>query len=775
MKSWGPTWRNRKRAVAVGAIACTLAAALLTAGLMWPRWRHSDGGGLEVHVSSLAGWPSADITVHGPARWSEHISRSKIFTNVQPGTYSITAKPMRGGQQDLYPPSQRQTVTVRGGRTATVAVDYANVIPHTTKVLDAHHLGIVGTAQGSELTFERNAPSAASLHVGDVITAGLGAKTPYGLMRKVTAVHHAPDGQTRVSTQKATLHDAVPRGQIDVRGKALLSPGQARKSGSLTSEPAFFRSVSGPAAEHRAAAAADPSGDADTFETGGDGAFSITHTVREHKLTKGQYGPAKDEHGLAKKECGWGTTSPLLAQTMFKAEKPKIDFGAAWDYTHLNSVRWSLTTLERGGLRAATESVEGKCEWKWTYPEPATPVGEVVVEVGPVPLVFVVEANMIGAFGVSGKVSFDVTQKAQFTAGLQYTAGHARGIHSFQNSFSLAKPPTAEVEASLKGGVRYTLLLEGMIGPYLDITPGVKLVEKEEFGKDGAAKAELRAGLYTSAGLDLKKLGFEGRAVEIGDLWHKDKALATFPWKGSADKKAPKESIDPNKEVPCPADSVIRHAITTAAGSETQVHLSEKTCWPGWAVVTWAESDATDVVTISVFKRTNRLVPALHLVPVVGDEYDPGWLSDCRKLRSMKPPSGVIGAAGCEASQTFDTKAALRLIHDEGFTPDTVSVADLPGPLRAVRATCTGSYDGNCAGVFFFYNNRYAGFTSGPGSLAVHGDGTTATLSYPVYRDGDADCCPSGGTTRYQVSWSGGGLNSSPALSRLERHDKPLS
>ncbi|MBL1093456.1 MULTISPECIES: hypothetical protein [Streptomyces] len=727
-----------------------------------------------MHVDSLQGWSSADITVHGPADLSSHITRSKVFTNVQPGTYTITAKPKRGSQQDLYPPNQRQTVTVREGHTATVTVEYANVIPHTTKVLDAQHLGVVGGVQRSELTFEQGAPAAASLRAGDVITAGLGPKTPYGLLRKVTAVHHAPGGLIRVSTQKATLHDAVPQGQIDVRGKALLSPGQVRNSGSLTSEPAFYRPMSGSAAEYRATEAVDPSGGADTFETGGDGTFSIMHTVREHKFTKDQYGPAKDEHGVAKKECGWGTTSPLLAQTMFKAQKPKIDFGAVWNNTQLNSVRWSLTTQERAGLRAATESVEGKCEWKWTYPEPATPVGEVVVEVGPVPLVFVVEANMVGAFGVGGKVSFDVTQKAQLTAGLQYKAGHATGIHSFQNSFSLAKPPTAEVETSLKGGVRYTLLLEGMIGPYLDITPGVKLVEKEEFGKNGAAKAELRAGLYTSAGLDLKKLGFEGRAVEIGDLWHKDKALATFPWKGSAHDRAPKKSIDPNKEVPCPADPVIRHAITAAADSGIQVHLADKTCWPGWAVVTWAEQEATDVVTISVFKRTSRLMPVLHLLPVVGDDSNPDWLSDCRKLRSMKPPSGVLAAAGCQVSETFDAEAALRLIRDAGLTADTDGVADLPGPLRAVRATCTGSYDGNCAGVFFFYNNRYVGFASGPGALAIHGDGTTATLSYPVFHDGDANCCPSGGTVRYQVRWSQGGLVSNPALPRLERKDESL-
>src|SRR5262249_45242102 len=100
------------------------------------------------------------------------------------------------------------------------------------------------------------------------------------LLRKVTAVHHAPGGLIHVSTRKATLHDAVPQGQIDVRGKTLLSPGQVRNSGSLTSEPAFYRPMSGSAANDRAAAEADPSGDANTFETGGDGAFSITHTVR---------------------------------------------------------------------------------------------------------------------------------------------------------------------------------------------------------------------------------------------------------------------------------------------------------------------------------------------------------------------------------------------------------------------------------------------------------------------------------------------------------------
>ncbi|WP_329020431.1 LppP/LprE family lipoprotein [Streptomyces sp. NBC_01601] len=734
-------------------------SALLALGLTWPKWWHEDGGRLDVRVSSLPGWRSGDITLHGPSGLTRRVTRSLVFAHLQPGNYTIRTEPVRGSRQDLYPSARRQSVTVREGQTATIAVEYANVIPHSTKVLDARRLGVVGGTRGSDLTFEPGAASAASLHAGDVIVAGSGPATPYGLMRKVTAVHHGPDGRIRVSTRRATLHEAVPQGRINVRQRALLSPRDVRVGGSAVGEPALYRPMSGSAAEYQAAGAADPSGDADTFETGGDGTFSIAHTVREHTFTKEPYGPAKPVHGVGKKECSWGTTSPLLAQTMFKAEKPKIDFGAVWNLTQLNSVRWSMTTLESAGLRAATEFVEGKCEWKWTYPEPAEPVGEVVVEVGPVPLTFVVTASMVGVFGVGGKVSFDVAQKAQFTAGLQYAAGRATGIHSFQNSFSLAKPPSAEVEASLKGGVRYSLLLEGMVGPYLDITPGVKLVEKEEFGKNGAAQAELRAGLYTAAGLDLKNLGFDGRAVEIGDLWHKDKALATFPWRGTADGKAPD-----GREAACPASSTVAAAVADldVPGDSQGRRVTGEKCWRDWAVADWVPNAFVSRVSTIIFKRNGaRLTPAMSMLAPTGPGGDATSAGRCTRVKALHVPSGLLdyvcpSPTGASARAPFNPASVQFFDEIAGLQPILPSseLKRVKGPLRAVQV-CGCQGDGSVQEVLLFYGNRYVGMvpdSAGERSIADQ-DGSTVTSRVHLAKPDDANCCPSGKTVTYRHVW----------------------
>ncbi|GAA3264601.1 hypothetical protein GCM10010469_34410 [Streptomyces labedae] len=750
MESWGSVWRSHRRAFAIGAIACALAAALLVAGLMWPKWRNGDGG-LDVRVSTLPGWDTGDVTVRGPGGLSEHLTRSKVLTGLRPGTYKIAAGAVRGSKQDLYPPNLHQTVTVHEGRTAKASVDYVNVIPHTTKILDARDVRTVGGVEEGVLTFARSSSQTPSLRAGDVIVAGRGPHTPDGLLRKVTAVRRGADGQVRVSTEKATLHDAVPRGRIEVHQAALLPPDQPQEdSPTAGAEPATYQHLTGARGLRPMTAKAAASEEPGTTEIGGDGSFFFVHKAPAFTKEVGD--------GEASTQCAWTTTSPILAQAMFRAQEPKLDFVAAWNGTWLSATRWTVTAAQSSGLEAGTKAAEAKCEWKWTHPKEAIKVGVVDAQIGPIPLIFTVESQMVGSFGLGGKLSLNLTQKAQFTAGLSYHGGKAEGIHSFRNTFSLAEPPTFELEAALKAGVRLSFKLYGVAGPYLDITPGAKAVEKDQLAAHGTAKLELRAGLYTAAGMDLEELGFKNNAVEISDLYHQDKVLKTFTWQESAADKAAKE-----KETTCPAESTMSTAVASVdAGGDSQDRVvTARKCWKEWAVADWVPTFQSERVSTVVFKRSgDQLTPALTMRSTSEPAGDSKRSSQCAQMKAMNTPAGLMdfvcpSATGAAARAPLHPTSA-SLFEKWGYEPVS-EVKGLKGPLRAVQVCGNCGGDGSAQDILLFYGNRYVGMVpNGPTYSFPHieaQDGNTVTASVHFAKPDDPVCCPTGETRTYHYEW----------------------
>jgi len=101
------------------------------------------------------------------------------------------------------------------------------IIPPTTKVLGAATLrnlapsvaggAVVGTGQGLTLTFTRATATLRTVKSGDVIVSGVTPMTPYGLLRKVTAVT-TQGARVIIQTAPAKLTDAITQGIIHVRG-----------------------------------------------------------------------------------------------------------------------------------------------------------------------------------------------------------------------------------------------------------------------------------------------------------------------------------------------------------------------------------------------------------------------------------------------------------------------------------------------------------------------------------------------------------------------------
>jgi len=73
----------------------------------------------------------------------------------------------------------------------------------------------------------------------------------------------------------------------------------------------------------------------------------------------------------------------------------------------------------------------------------------------------------------------------------------------------------------------------------------------------------------------------------------------------------------------------------------------------------------------------------------------------------------------------------------------------------------TGSGDGYGQQAFFFVNGRYIGTDASQPSAALRvvGQGDTeVTLAYPLYRSGDALCCPSRGHRQVHFQLDNGKL-----------------
>ncbi|MHB1357670.1 MAG: hypothetical protein ACYCZF_17000 [Anaerolineae bacterium] len=91
------------------------------------------------------------------------------------------------------------------------------IIPDTTKPLTeetTQHLVSV-SEDGSVYTFDQVTPELQTLQVGHIMVGSANTTTPYGFLRKVTSIA-IENGQVRISTEQASLVDAIQQGGFSV-------------------------------------------------------------------------------------------------------------------------------------------------------------------------------------------------------------------------------------------------------------------------------------------------------------------------------------------------------------------------------------------------------------------------------------------------------------------------------------------------------------------------------------------------------------------------------
>lgn len=98
--------------------------------------------------------------------------------------------------------------------------------------------------------------------------------------------------------------------------------------------------------------------------------------------------------------------------------------------------------------------------------------------------------------------------------------------------------------------------------------------------------------------------------------------------------------------------------------------------------------------------------------------------------------------------QSGSVNAAVAVLRAHGYTPGDTSEYHSNQTLRVLVGTRTGSGDGYGQQAFFFIGGQYLGTdTKEPSAKlrVVAQSDTEVAIAYPLYRSGDALCCPGGG------------------------------
>jgi len=350
------------------------------------------------------------------------------------------------------------------------------IIPATTNVLTqttTQYLSSISD-DGVVFAFTQWTPALRAVAPGEIIVGDVTTDTPYGFLRKVTAVSPV-GGQVVVTTTQATLEDAIETGTAHISQVLTLDQiqeGVQAKGVALTAAPQSL----------------------------GGFYLSLENVV------------LYDDDGSLST-----TDDQIKADGSIRLE-PGFDFSLVVRDWQLKELAFTTSARETAEikLKAEVELVSIKKEKeiaRYTF-SPIT----VMVGVVPIVIVPVLTVNV----GVDGNVHIGLTagveQQATLLAGLRYAGGVWQPVSQFSNQFSWT-PPTLFAGLDLKGyaGNRLSLLLYGVVGPYADINAYLKL----EADTADDPWWTLSGGLEVPAGVKVEVLGhsladYEGPTIAFG-------------------------------------------------------------------------------------------------------------------------------------------------------------------------------------------------------------------------------------------------------------------
>ncbi len=346
--------------------------------------------------------------------------------------------------------------------------DLPPIIPETTEVLteeSTQHLASI-SPDGTILTFDQMTSQLSDLTAGDVIVGNVSEAAPDGFLRKVTAVS-STNGQVIVTTAPATLEDAIQQGSIQLSKQ--LTPADVE---SMTL-------VEGVTLQARPSAT-DLN---DTFT------FELNNVV------------------IYDEDEDFNTTNDQIKANGHLELAPEVDFDIAIRNHKLEELNFIFRAEEMIALEVGAEVSNSFLDK--TIEIANLHIADIIVFVGPVPVVIIVEMPIHLQIQGEAKAGVwaKVTQTANLTAGLQYEDRTWYPVSNLINDFSF-DPPTGQIGAELKASIDppLGLLLYGVAGPFASANPYAKLVG-EISGLSADWKLELHGGIEAKVGVQAEILG----------------------------------------------------------------------------------------------------------------------------------------------------------------------------------------------------------------------------------------------------------------------------
>ncbi len=401
---------------------------------------------LAISITDLPSGTPGAVTVTDPNGQETQVAASQMIAAI-PGTYTVTASSVTAGSSTYIAKLQTQTAQVTSGSPTSVAVDYYDVIPQSTKVLDTSGMeSLQISSDGSTLTISSASTVAQSLQAGNVLVVpplGANSVAPFGLLRKITAV--SPGSSVIVVTvQSATLADAFQRLSIGLNSQANSANVQSVRTlsgvvfhpGTTLGPHPLARSIS------TSNAVQDPCGSSSL------GVFDIPESISfdpEVGITLS---------GQVEVCSGLNFSVDMVGKGLFNLQP------------QLNSLTATATVGEYSDLSLQGEFLSGSFD-----PDPIV-LGTLVAPTIPVPGLPIWVTPVVTVFaGASGNISAgfstEASEAGSITGGVNYSSGQWTPVQptpSLQFSFT---PPVIDssLEAKAYAGVGIDLKVWDLVGP----------------------------------------------------------------------------------------------------------------------------------------------------------------------------------------------------------------------------------------------------------------------------------------------------------------------
>lgn len=443
---------------------------------------------LVIGATDVPAGSSASVTVQGPNGFRRTYTRagSTRIANAPAGRYTITTKPIvvatatAGAVAGTYYPTVPTTKTLRTGGTLRLRADFETVVAPRVTVTDATTIAATSIAAGSKPGTAGTVQVRGTFATGDLLVSGVTPTTPEGLLVRLGAQRTVSNGVTTFAATTVPLTTVLLRGSFGqtVTGSATLD---GTSPGSLSAVDATIT----------------------------PGAFTMSSPFR--------------------------TTVPCSSKASMGLEA-KVDatitagITARWDVLHPAATAVGVAAVAHAiGTMNTWVTGAAACSGTKSKLGRSVPLGTVVVDVGPVPVVLVQSLQFVaeGSAGTEAPMAASVVTDVTTTAGLTATTHGRTSTVQLPVLNAKAGPPwaTGSGAATLVIGAKLHSKLYGIDGAYASVKVGPNITANRSSAPWWKVDAHITAGI----GVHIAALGIQqGRSALLDHSWPISEAVGAI-------------------------------------------------------------------------------------------------------------------------------------------------------------------------------------------------------------------------------------------------------